>query len=746
MPDQNVPPHRARDDGRRAERPRSGAHSDGERPYAPPPRTPYSDGYDRHAGGRHGADPYGGHRAGDGSATGGHRAGGQRPDPRPTAGHPADRYPDDGYVTDRYPTGGYAADGHPDPYGDSRRGPRWVGPQGGADVQPGRSPSEVLPDLDDDEDDDRRRTGRRRALIALTGTAAVVAGGTALALSPQGAGLIDALLGTGGGDATAPAVTDGSAARPSGQQPSTVRTYTEQNESYMGSRAGEVLKKNSPVTGKSHSGPASAAAETKVTVRTVLAKDPVRHLAQRATFGATPKVLADIEKMGIDAWLRDQLDPDKIAPTPAELRLAELRTLKMSIPQLREQREALDANGVHADDETVWATIARQIWSDRQLFEVMVDFWTDFLHVAAYFEGSRIQRASFETEVIRKHALGNYADMLVAANRHPALLTYLNQAQSSKDKVNENLARENLELYSVGVDGGYTEADVRQAALLQTGRGVREDQYVYRPERHYVGEVRIMGFQHANNSAEGGEAAADAYFRYLALHESTARYVATNLATRFVSDTPPKSLVDRLAKAYTTSKGAIKPVLMSLFSASEFWASVGQKVRRPMEYLVATYRVLGVSPETPAGYQHSNANRTAFAEGLRQIKGKLEELGQFPAGQPTPNGYPDVYVAWTSAGTMVNGWNEAGNILTGNRKMFTYRRPEELVPAPPATAGAYLDALAQRLVFQKLTGDQQKIILEIAGVQAGTKVDATFDGAIVPVARAILASPMHHLR
>ncbi|MEV0730137.1 DUF1800 domain-containing protein [Polymorphospora sp. NPDC050346] len=699
MPDQNVPSHRSRDDGRRVGRP----------PSAADPHDRPDDGY----------GPY------------------------PRDGHATRGYGERAHAGPGRAGDGYAGDGYADP----RPGPRWVGPQGDGVIQPGRSTTDVLPDLDDDEDDDRRRRGRRRALVALTGTAAVVAGGAALAMSPQGAGLIDSLLGRGGGpDATAPAVTDGSAARPSGQQPSTVRTYTEQNESYMGSRAGEVLKKNSPVTGKSHPGPASAAAETKVTVKTVLAKDPIRHLAQRATFGATPKVLADIKRMGIDAWLREQLDPDKIAPTPAELRLADLKTLRMSIPQLREQREALDANGVHADDETVWATIARQIWSDRQLFEVMVDFWTDFLHVAAYFEGSRTQRASFETEVIRKHALGNYADMLVAANRHPALLTYLNQSQSSKDKVNENLARENLELYSVGVDGGYTEADVRQAALLQTGRGVREDQYVYRPERHYVGEVRIMGFQHANNSAEGGEAAADAYFRYLALHDSTARYIATNLATRFVSDTPPRSLVDRLAKAYTAGRGAIKPVLMSLFSASEFWASVGQKVRRPMEYLVATYRVLGVSAETPAGYQHSNTNRTAFAEGLRQIKGKLEELGQFPAGQPTPNGYPDVYVAWTSAGTMVNGWNEAGNILTGNRKMFTYRKPQELVPAPPATAGAYLDALAQRLVFQKLTDGQRKLILGIAGVQADTKVDATFNGAIVAVARAILASPMHHLR
>ena len=414
----------------------------------------------------------------------------------------------------------------------------------------------------------------------------MAAGGAALALTPQGRGIVSDLFGDGDQvDVTADQLNAAISDTPAGQQPSTVRTYTEQNESYMGSRAGNELRKNTPKTGQLYSSPSAAAAATKVTVKTVLAKDPIRHLASRTTFGINTKTTADIKRMGIDRWLRWQLEPDKIAPTPAELKLAEHATYNLTIQQLREQREALNQKDAHADQEVIQTTIARQIWSDRQLFEVMVDFWNDFLHVAAFFDGGEMTRASFDRDVIRKHALGSYADMLVAANRHPALLVYLNQNQSTKDRVNENLARENLELYSVGVDGGYTERDVKQAALLQTGRDVRDDEYVYRPEAHYVGPVKIMGFKHANSSAEGGEAAAEAYFRYLALHKSTARYIAINLATRFVSDTPPKTLVDRLAKSYTTNKGRIKPVLMTLFSSSEFWASVGQKVRRPMEYL-----------------------------------------------------------------------------------------------------------------------------------------------------------------
>ncbi|MER7892509.1 DUF1800 domain-containing protein [Micromonospora sp. NPDC094482] len=647
-----------------------------------------------------------------------------------------------GYPAQADPRTSYHFAGQPDP---APRGPQWVGPEGLGRPAPARTAGAGLPNLDDG-DEPGRGVGRRKALVALGGTAAVVAGGAALAMTPQVRGLFggDAAA----GDATGTTVTDGTAARPSGQQPSTVRTYTEQNESYMGSRAGEALKKNAPAGGRTFSGPAAAAAETKVTVKTVLAKDPVLHLARRATFGPTPQLLADIKRQGIDGWIRAQFEPDKIEPSRAELKLADLPTQKLSVQQLRDQRDQLNERGAQPEREMVDATVARQIWSKRQLFEVMVDFWNDFLHVAAEFDGGEVYRSSFDRDVVRAHALGSYPEMLVAANKHPALLLYLNQNDSRADAVNENLARENLELYSVGVDGGYTEKDVRQAALLQTGRGVEDGKYIFRADRHYVGKVKILGFTHANNSkdAKKADAAVDAYIAYIALHPSTAKYVAQSLATRFVSDTPPKSLVDRLAKTYTANKGMIKPVLMTLFSSSEFWAAVGQKVRRPMEYLVATYRALGVSPEASPKHDNGDNKRTPFARGLRQVSDKMRELGQFPMGQPTPDGYPDVYIAWTSAGTMVNGWNEAGELIAGYRTQFTYVKPEKLVAKPPATAGAYVDALALRLVGQKLTAREKNLILGVADVSATAKVDATFNGAITAVARAILASPQHHLR
>ncbi|MEV4612439.1 DUF1800 domain-containing protein [Kitasatospora sp. NPDC049258] len=528
----------------------------------------------------------------------------------------------------------------------------------------------------------------------------------------------------------------GGSSRPAGNQPALARTYADRDASLMGSRAGQQLRPSSPVPGKTYSGPGAAATASKAGTTTVLADDPVLHLARRFTMGPTPALVAEIRAAGIDRWISRQLAPNSIPLTQGE-RMAESMPTRGKAPGelviTREDRKT----GELPDLEAILATTAKQLWSDRQMFEVMVDFWNDLLHVADPHPGIVATRASFDTDVIRKYALDNYPDMFLAANRHPALLAYLSQDQSGKDAVNENLARENLELFTVGVDGGYTEADVRQAALLQTGRQIRGQEFFYNERVHYVGAVEIMGFKHPNASAAGGLEAGDAYLRHLAMHPSTALRVATQLCLQFVSDVPPKSLVDRLADTYLKNKGQVIPVLLALLSSSEFWASVGQKVRRPMEQLVATYRILDVQPGSQADLK----------PGLTGLYETMREFGQWPMGQPTPNGYPRVFVAWTSPGAMVSQWNEAGEVLAGARKEFRCTKPEELLAGqPPATAGAYLDALAERLVFGRLRTGDRAAVLRIAGVAEGDHVDASFNGSITAVARTILASPQHTLK
>jgi hypothetical protein len=205
--------------------------------------------------------------------------------------------------------------------------------------------------------------------------------------------------------------------------------------------------------------------------------------------------------------------------------------------------------------------------------------------------------------------------------------------------------------------------------------------------------------------------------------------------------------VDEVSASYLANQGKIKPMLVTLLSSTVFWGSVGLKFRRPGEYLAANYRTLGVMPDTPAGFNNNDPNASPFLRGLRGMRQKLEELGHFPTGQPTPNGYPDVFVAWTSAGTMVNMWNETLNIVEGRRNMFTYVAPEQILgTAPPATAGEYVDALSQRLVHVKFAAKDRDQILSVAGVTATAPVNATFNGAIKAVIRTILASPHQHLR
>jgi uncharacterized protein (DUF1800 family) len=591
------------------------------------------------------------------------------------------------------------------------------------------------PGLDDDDfyDDEPSPWHRRVAMLAIGGAAAGLIGGGAYAVTRFFGKRTVPVAGASEapGDPVGPA-------------------YVDQNQSLMNGNAGLEIRKNTPAKGASFGTPADAAKNAIVKGDTVLPKkDPVRHLASRLTFGPNGKVMSDLDQLGINGWIDKQLKPETIALTRGEQKAdVELVTWTMSYEQLKAQRDDLNKKGIRADDQNVRYAIAKQLFSDRQLFEMMVDFFGDYLHVSAFHDGNELVRAAFERDVIRKHALGNYVDMFLAANRHPALLRYLDQDESTKDRINENLARENLELYTVGAFNGYNETDVRQAAMLQTGRGIRDNRYVYRPEQHHVGPVKIMGFAHPNGDAAAGEAVQESYYRYLALHPNTARYMAQNLATRFVSDVPPKTLVDAMAKTYLEKKSNIPAVLMTMLSRTEFWESVGQKVRRPGEYLMATYRALGIGADAPATFTSSNTNVSPMVQGLGDIMRKLEEFGHAPMELPTPNGYPDVYVAWTSAGTMVNQWNDAYVAVTGGRRQFTWTRPEALVAGPPATAGAYLDALSKKLINVTLDSDRKTAILRIAGptTTASTPVDATFNGAIAAVVRAIFATPHHHLR
>ena len=314
---------------------------------------------------------------------------------------------------------------------------------------------------------------------------------------------------------------------------------------------------------------------------TMLVLDPALHVARRASWGPTPALVSAIRKAGPTAWVEAQLAPSAIADTRVDGLLSTLDTLKKTPAQLKAMnpaREKEDYFYAHTQLET--AAVIRATWSNRQLFEVMVDFWHSRLHVPAHFDKSRDTLNDYDRVVIRGHALGTFEAMLWAMVTHPAMILYLDNQQNTKSGGNQNLGRELLELHTLGVDAGYTQADVENAAKLLTGLSVDPStlKMVFRPEQHFVGKVKVFGTTYANATASGGLTTLRSLVKKLATHPKTAEYLATDLVRRFVSDAPPRALVSRLAKTYLENATAVKPVLRQLFESPEFKASVGPEV------------------------------------------------------------------------------------------------------------------------------------------------------------------------
>jgi hypothetical protein len=377
-----------------------------------------------------------------------------------------------------------------------------------------------------------------------------------------------------------------------------------------------------------------------------LSADRAMHLLSRFSFGATPSSLAYLAKYGASSWWQEQL-----AVGRAHSGYSAHPTIAASGPLLAQTPAAVrswlkshgNEYGWDAMDQLTQVTVGLQTWSPAQLYETVVDFFANHLNVANHNGDLWNTRHTMDRDVIRKYAFGTFSDMLVASARNPAMLQYLNLADSDKDMVNENYGRELLELHTVGLH--YTEADVQNSAKVLTGRKLDQwDQYDYVPSAHYVGPVEVLGWSHRNAASDDGQAVGDQYLRYLALHPYTAQNLARKLCIRFVSDTPSATLVATVARAYTANKSAIVPTLEAIFNSSEFWSSRRKKVRRPTENLLATIRILGINPS------HS------LVTTLQTLHWMTSDLGQVPLDWAPPNGYPDTAADWRSSGTLLDLW------------------------------------------------------------------------------------------
>ncbi|HEY0559106.1 MAG TPA: DUF1800 domain-containing protein [Frankiaceae bacterium] len=491
--------------------------------------------------------------------------------------------------------------------------------------------------------------------------------------------------------------------------------------------AGDLLVQGRPATAQPRPGPPtrqtgptaavgtptatiiSSSSPATTTPANLLGSDQNWHLARRATFGATPALVAEIGAMGAGPWLEQQLAPAGIDDSACDAYLTRFGYLGLSTPQLRAAIPRFSWDGA---SQMLRATLARRLWSRRQLFEQLVAFWHDHLHVAMPTGENWDTAHTYDRDVIRAGALGRFADLLVASAGHPAMLSFLDLTNSTGDALNENYGRELLELHTVGVDAGYTQADVVTSARIMTGwcAGVHGEP-AYHSDAHYTGPVSLLGFSSPNTDELGGMAVGTAYLTYLARHPSTARRIATKLAVRFVSDTPPAALVTALAKVYTDNDTAIVPVLRALFSSAEFRASIGQKVKRPDEDQLGAYRALGAAPGAGDGTS------------LSALYWALNGLGHAPMAWPPPDGYPDTADAWVSTSGTVGRFNGHAAVVDswwtdGIAKVD----PSAALPTPtPASIGALVDAVATRLLGVPLgAGSRQALLQFFTGLKRTT--------------------------
>jgi len=393
--------------------------------------------------------------------------------------------------------------------------------------------------------------------------------------------------------------------------------------------------------------------------------DPIAHALNRCTFGPGPGDYARVAALGVDAFLEEQLAPEKIDDG-----LCDRATARFSEPWWEPVGEAYEE-----DDETLSpilrrVALLRAVYSQRQLFEVMCEFWSDHFNIDPGKGDARYTKIDDDQNVIRKHALGNFREMLRASALSPAMLWYLdgraNVSRTADEKPHENYARELMELHTLGVHGGYTQQDVMEVARCLTGWTIlakKDDGFsgnllspfkdrgkvVFRPEAHDDGAKRVLG---TDIPAGLGAGDLDRVIGIVAAHPSTAQFIATKLGVRFIADEPPAAAVAAVAQAFTNSQGDIKATLRALFTTAEFRAATGAKFKRPFHYLVSALRATNAETDAERG-----------------ILSYLERMGHMPFRYPTPDGYPARAPHWHA--TLLWRWKFAlalaNNRIEGTR-------------------------------------------------------------------------------
>lgn len=423
-----------------------------------------------------------------------------------------------------------------------------------------------------------------------------------------------------------------------------------------------------------------------------------RHLVGRFSYGVTPALARQVRRQGGPrAWFEKQLDPARTGDSATDDYLSWWSGLSRGPAELAtRQAQGIEGGWEVMADYARWVML-RRMHSNRQLLEVMTEFWENHFNVPVNGDGAFTWRKSYG-DVIRAGALGSFENLLHRAVTHPAMLIYLDNAVSTAKSPNENLGRELLELHTVG-RGHYTEDHVKSSARILTGYAVDvwgTWEATYRTSIHWRGPVTVMDFADPNADADG-RPVVERYLTYLAHHPATAQRIARRLAVKFVRDDPPQALVDRLASVYLDHGTEIRPVLRALVRSEEFAASVGAKVRDPGEDVVATYRALDVRlarpPEGPDGDKYA-ANTMLW---------QTANLGSMPYSWPRPDGQPIDNDAWASPARMLASMDVHYTMSGGwwPKTGAGYHPPAWWVKEFPMRFDVLVDKLAQQILHRR---------------------------------------------
>ncbi|MEO8945610.1 MAG: DUF1800 domain-containing protein, partial [Gemmatimonadaceae bacterium] len=504
-------------------------------------------------------------------------------------------------------------------------------------------------------------------------------------------------------------------------------------------------------------------------VREQTADQQVLQVLNRLAFGPRPGEVQQVRSVGVDAWFDQQLHPAKIEDSAMDQLLArypllnqDQSELAMQFTQARqEQRTAKRESGdttskakaspeirqiqrehTQLAAELMSARVARAVASNRQLQEVMTDFWEN--HFSVYVRKNAIEPYYLDDydRTIREHSLGKFRDLLGAVAHSPAMLVFLDNAQSRANPgeptleastgrgmvmargnangiavmmrrnirqrqvattakkasgLNENYGRELLELHTLGVDGGYTQQDVIEAARALTGWSVRPPAqgggFVFRPEWHDAGEKTFMGHRLA---AGRGEQDGEDLLDIVARSPATAHFISFKLCQRFVSDSPSTALVDRAAATFIRTDGDIAEVMRTIVESPEFFSerAYHSKVKSPFEVVVSAARALGAEPDTTP--------RSALA---------VAYLGEPIFGHQAPNGWPETGDEWMNTGAILNRIN-FGLAVGANRlpgaSIDGIPGADSLERAP---RGTQVDAVVASVLGGAVSPDMRKILM-----------------------------------